>query len=123
MWNVVLWIVQVLLALMFLFAGSLKALRYDLARKQMKWVASTPEPLVRFIGAAEILGGIGLIIPALTHIQVWLTPLAAAGIATILFLSLPFHGVRSEWDSVARNLPLLALALFAAVGRFVIAPF
>jgi hypothetical protein len=79
--------------------------------------------LVRFIGTAEILGGIGLIVPALTHIQPWLTPLAASGLAVLMILAVAFHIVRSEWSNLLANVPLLALAVFTAFGRFVHAPF
>jgi hypothetical protein len=89
----------------------------------MAWVRDVPEPLVRFIGTAEILGGIGLIVPALTHIQPWLTPLAASGLAALMIVAVAFHIVRSEWRNLSVNVLLLALAAFVAYGRFVLAPF
>jgi uncharacterized membrane protein YphA (DoxX/SURF4 family) len=121
--NVALWIAQVLLAVAFLLAGWNHALRYQEAKKQMAWVRDVPEPLVRFIGTAEILGGIGLIVPALTHIQPWLTPLAASGLAALMIVAVAFHIVRSEWRNLSVNVLLLALAAFVAYGRFVLAPF
>jgi uncharacterized membrane protein YphA (DoxX/SURF4 family) len=83
--NIALWISQVLLALGFLFAGWMHAIRFQEAKKQMAWVRDVPEPLARLIGAAEILGAIGLILPALTRILPWLTPLAASRLLTVVF--------------------------------------
>jgi uncharacterized membrane protein YphA (DoxX/SURF4 family) len=120
--NIALWISQVLLALGFLFAGWMHAIRFQEAKKQMAWVRDVPEPLARLIGAAEILGAIGLILPALTRILPWLTPLAASGLALLMILASAFHISRNEWRNLSSNLPLLALALFVAVGRFFIAP-
>ena len=62
--NIVLWVLQVFLGGMFLFAGIQKAFRpLDAIAKMMTWVPHVPPPLVRFIGVAELLGGIGLIAP------------------------------------------------------------
>jgi uncharacterized membrane protein YphA (DoxX/SURF4 family) len=120
--NIALWISQVLLALGFLFAGWMHAIRFQEAKKQMAWVRDVQEPLARLIGAAEILGAIGLILPALTRILPWLTPLAASGLALLMILASAFHISRKELRNLSSNLPLLALALFVAVGRFFIAP-
>ncbi len=118
--NIMLWVVQVALTLLFLAAGTTKALRYRDARRQMAWVRDLPEGLTRFIGVAEVLGGVGLIIPAVTGILPWLTPLAAAGLAAIQGLAFLFHSSRQEWRNAAANVPLGALAVFAAVGRFLL---
>jgi uncharacterized membrane protein YphA (DoxX/SURF4 family) len=120
--NIALWISQVLLALGFLFAGWMHAIQLQEAKKRMAWVRDVPEPLARTIGAAEILGAIGLILPALTRILPWLTPLAASGLALLMILAVAFHISRNEWRNLSSNLPLLALALFVAVGRFFISP-
>ena len=76
-----LWIVQGLLALLFLFAGGVKlVLPLEELTKQMP----LPGPFVRFIGVAEVLGAIGLILPGLLRIRPGLTPLAAAGLVIIM---------------------------------------
>lgn len=103
--DVVLWVVQVVLALAFLAAGASKALAYGRARKGMAWVSAVPEWLVRTIGTLEILGAIGLILPALTGILPWLTPLAAAGLGTVIVLGTLFHATRREWRNVAGEHP------------------
>ncbi len=89
----------------------------------MAWVSALPEPLVRTIGTLEILGAVGLILPALTGILPWLTPLGAAGLATVMVLAILFHATRREWRNVAGNIPLAALTIVTAYGRFAIAPF
>jgi hypothetical protein len=76
-----LWIIQGLLALLFLFAGGMK-----LVMPLEELTAQTPLPgwFVRFIGVAEVLGAIGLILPGLLHIRPGLTALAAAGLVLIM---------------------------------------
>jgi uncharacterized membrane protein YphA (DoxX/SURF4 family) len=76
-----LWVVQVLLALLFVFAGSMKLV---LPLDQMAGPVALPGALLRFIGVAELLGGIGLILPAALRIRPGLTPLAAAGLVVIM---------------------------------------
>jgi hypothetical protein len=78
--NTVLWIVQGLLALVFAFAGGSKLV---LPLEAMAGPIELPGPLLRFIGVADILGAIGLILPGLLRIRPGLTPLAAAGLSII----------------------------------------
>jgi hypothetical protein len=79
--NVLLWIIQGLLALLFLFAGGMKLV---LPVEAMSGPVSLPGPFLRFIGVAEVLGAIGLILPWLLQIRPALTPLAAAGLVIIM---------------------------------------
>src|SRR5688572_2654181 len=76
-----LWVLQVLLALLFLFAGGTK-----MVMSAPELTAQTPlsAPFLRFIGVLELLGGLGLILPGLLHIRTALTPLAAAGLSIIM---------------------------------------
>ncbi|MCI0393448.1 MAG: DoxX family protein [Chloroflexi bacterium] len=122
--NVVLWIVQVLVGLAFVAAGYTHGFRAEQMRSQqgMQWIAAVPRGLLNFIALSEILGGIGVIVPALTGILPWLTPLAAAGLALIMLLAAGFHLMRREYPNIVFNLILLALAAFVAYGRFVIQP-
>jgi uncharacterized membrane protein len=76
-----LWVVQGLLALLFLFAGVMKLV---LPAEEMAKQMPLSVPFMRFIGVAEVLGGLGLILPALTGIRPGLTPLAAAGLVIIM---------------------------------------
>jgi uncharacterized membrane protein YphA (DoxX/SURF4 family) len=79
--NIALWIVQGLLALLFLFAGGTKLV---LPIAEMTRDIAMPGAFLRFIGVAEVLGGLGLVLPGLTGIRPGLTPLAAAGLAIIM---------------------------------------
>ena len=120
--NIVLWIVQVLLAIAFLMAGVTHGFQQEKAKAQFKWPADVAPPVLTFIGSAEILGAIGLILPALTGILPWLTPLAALGLAVIMVLAVIFHLTRRENQAIVLNLVLLVLAAFVAYGRWVLVP-
>jgi uncharacterized membrane protein YphA (DoxX/SURF4 family) len=120
--NIALWIVQVVLAGMFLMAGVMKAFQYERAKASLPWVKDVSRGLVTFIGVSELLGGLGLLLPALTHILPWLTPLAAVGLAVIMLLAIIFHIRRGEGQAVIINIVLLALIAFVAYGRFVLMP-
>lgn len=79
--NYVLWTLQVLLALLFLWAGGFKLVA---TLEQMAGPVSLPGPFLRFLGIAEVLGGLGLILPAALRIRPMLTPLAALGLVVIM---------------------------------------
>jgi putative oxidoreductase len=113
--NIALWIVQILLAAMFLMVGIMKLTNPAMAK-------DLPAGLVYFIGAAETLGGIGLILPAALRIKPWLTPLAAAGIAVIMVLAAAFHISKGEISHIGFIVLLLAMAVFVAWGRYRKAP-
>lgn len=79
--NLVLWILQGLLAAVFLFAGGFK-LAMPLAA--LAKLTPLPAPFLKFIGSAEVLGALGLVLPGLLRIRTELTPLAAAGLVIIM---------------------------------------
>ena len=89
---------------------------------KMPWVADVPGGLVRFIGVSELLGGIGLIVPAATRIKPVLTPLAGAGLVVVMLLAAAFHGMRGEFPAIAFNAILGGLAAFIVWGRYLKAP-
>jgi uncharacterized membrane protein YphA (DoxX/SURF4 family) len=120
--NIVLWILQVLLAIMFFLAGVMHGFQQERAKAQFKWPADVSPGLLTFIGVAEILGAIGLILPALTGVLPWLTPLAALGLAVIMLLAIIFHARRREYPNIVVNLILLILAAFVAYGRWMVVP-
>lgn len=116
--NFWLWAAAVVLALLYLMAGFMKATQpIDKLAAQMKWPGELPR-LTRFVGVAEVLGAIGLIAPLATGILAWLTPLAAIGLALVQVLAAGFHIMRREFQILPMNIVLLALALFVAWGRF-----
>lgn len=116
--NILLWIVQILLALAFGFFGFAKVSQpiVELA-PMMPFVTDVPALLVRFIGVAELAGALGLILPSLTRIQPKLTAWAAMGLAAIMVLAALFHAMRGEFSNIGINVLLLALALLITWGR------
>lgn len=122
--NIALWIVQVLLALVFAMAGLFKLTQSKeaLIERGLTYVEDLSASAIRTIGALELLGAIGLILPALTGILPLLTPLAAVGLALTMVGAIVFHVRRNEYSSTITNVVLLVLALFVAYGRFVLLP-
>jgi len=109
--NMALWIVQGLLALAFLLAGSMKALApLNTVKKNMPWANDVAAAFVRFIGVAELLAGISLILPAVTGIQSWLTIAAALGLVVVMVSASIFHASRREYQNIGMNVVLLLLA-------------
>ena len=74
--------------------------------------------MVRFIGISELLGGIGLLLPALLRIKPVLTPLAALGLFTVMVFALVYHITKGEYESLGMNVILGAIAFFIAWGRY-----
>ncbi|MGB8343513.1 MAG: DoxX family protein [Ktedonobacteraceae bacterium] len=121
--NIALWIVQALLALVFVAAGLRKATQpIDRLAVSMKWAKDFSPWIVRVIGALEILGGIGVILPAVTGILPWLTPVAAIGLVLTMVGAMILHMRRGEVSHIGLNVILLLLALFVVYGRFVAVP-
>ena len=121
--NIALWVVQILLALAFAAAGIVKATQpTERLATSMGWVEDVAPRTVRLIGILEILGAIGLILPAVTGIWPWLTPLAAAGLVLTMVGAMITHVRRGEFPGLGVNAVLLLLALFVAYGRFAVAP-
>jgi hypothetical protein len=102
--NTVLWIIQGLLAALFLFAGGTK-LVLPVEAMQQPGMPSLPGPLLRFIGVAEICGALGLILPWALGIRPILTPLAAAGLVILMIGATVITALGGQ----------VALALFSAV--------
>jgi uncharacterized membrane protein YphA (DoxX/SURF4 family) len=117
--TVALWIVQGLLAALFLFAGVMK---FIMTVEEMTRDIAMPGAFLRFIGVAEILGAIGLILPGLLRIRPGLTPLAAAGLALIMIgatvITLTYMGGGMALFPLVVGL----LAIFVAYGRWRLAP-
>lgn len=115
--NIGLWVAQVLLAVAFGMAGTMKTTK-PIAElvKAMPWVSDAPA-LIRFIGLAELAGSLGLLLPSLTRIKPRLTPLAALGLVVVMVLAALFHIARGEVAAVPVNLALGGLAAFVAWGR------
>ncbi|HVC33605.1 MAG TPA: DoxX family protein [Chloroflexota bacterium] len=121
--NLGLWVVQALLAVAYLFAGVMKARQpIETLGKSMHWVNLVPVGFVRFVGIAEMLGAIGLILPILTGILPWLTIAAAVGLVLVQIGAAYFHLSRRELSVLPINLILLILAAFVVYGRIALVP-
>lgn len=113
--NITLWVVQVLLAVAFFAHGWLMLAPPPEIAVQMN--ATMPRWFQLFIGVAEVLAAVGLILPGLSRIMPWLVTWAAAGIMFVMVSATIFHVARAEWSSAVITLILLAMATFVAYMR------
>ena len=121
--NIVLWIVQIVLATIFLMVGAMKVMQpRDKLKSKMDWVEEFEDGQIKLIGMLEILGAVGLILPAITGILPILTPLAALGLAVILVGAIITHLRRQEYPNLLVHIVLLVMVLFVAYGRFILLP-
>ncbi len=118
--NVTLWIIAGVLAAAFAAAGLMKIgqPKAKLAESGMGWTEDFSDGQVKGIGTVEVLGAIGLILPATLDIAPVLSALAAAGLAITMLLAAIVHARRGETSNIVVNLVLAALAVFVAVMRF-----
>jgi hypothetical protein len=117
-----LWAAQLVLAFFLLFGAYMKlAAPAEEVAKMMVWASQYPT-LKTFTGIVDLLGGLGILLPALTRIQPRLTVLAALGIIALQVLAFGFHASRGEWPATPFNVILLVLAVFVFWGRSKAAP-
>lgn len=121
--DVILWVAQVVLAVLFVLFGITHVMRRETMRERVPWMWAVPREGLVAIGLLEILAAIGLVLPAVTRIQPWLTPLAALCLAVLMVFAIVFHFTRREMPNIVFNAILGLLAAFVAWGRFVAAPF
>ena len=117
--NIALWIVQVLLALLFLFTGGMKLI---MPIEEMTQQLPMPGWFLRFIGVCEMLGGLGLILPWLLRIRPGLTPLAAAGLVVIMIGATATTIMTGQITISLVPLVVGILCLFVGYGRWRLAP-
>lgn len=117
--NTALWIVQGILAVVFLMAGFLKLTKSrEELEPNMAYVEDLTDQQLTVNGVVEVLGGLGLVLPAATGILPILTPLAATGLVIVMVLAAALHVRRDELPLIAINAVLGGLAAFVAWGRF-----
>lgn len=117
--NTALWIVQGVLAVAFLMAGFLKLTKSrEALETNMAYVEDLTDQQLTVNGVVEVLGGLGLVLPAATGILPILTPLAATGLVIVMVLAAALHVQRDELPLIAINVVLGGLAAFVAWGRF-----
>ena len=109
------WIIAGLLALFYLYSGGVKIIRTpDQLRPMMGWIDTIPLPIVRAIGALEVAGAIGLILPKLTGVLPGLAVAAAIGLVLVQIGGIALHVSRGESKQIGMNIALLVLAIAAA---------
>ncbi|MGA9347394.1 MAG: DoxX family protein [Anaerolineae bacterium] len=123
--NVILWALQIVLAVKFISVAYTHGIRPDQTKMQrgIQRLGTITRPLLTLIALCTFLGGIGLILPAATGILAWLTPWSAALLALMMLLAIGFHVACRESPNIVVGLILFALAAFVAYGRWVMAPF
>ena len=118
--NITLWVLQILLAAVFLAHGWMLLAPPANLIEQMNAVMS-PEFRI-FLGVAEVLAALGLTLPGLTRILPWLVPAAAAGITIVMIAATVLHVQRNETSGAVTTATLLALATFVAYMRWKVRP-
>jgi uncharacterized membrane protein YphA (DoxX/SURF4 family) len=123
--NILLWILQILLALLFLFAGGTK---FYYTYEQMKSMGPPNQVLlpgwfIHFIGVCEILGGLGLVLPGLLKIKQYLTPLAAIGLTIIMIGAVVITAMGPGLGAAIPAVVIGLLCAFVAYGRIKLRPF
>ena len=118
--NIFLWVLQVLLAVVFLAHGWLLLAPPE---SMVAVMNATMSPAFRlFLGVAEVLAAIGLTLPGLTRILPWLVPTAAAGLMIVMIGAITLHVSRGEVSSAITTTVLLALLTFVAYMRWRVQP-
>jgi uncharacterized membrane protein YphA (DoxX/SURF4 family) len=120
--NILLWVLQVILGVYFLSIGVMHFNVPPGLPAPMSWMYELSPALHVISGIAEILGGLGLILPGLTRIQTRLTPLAGAGLVLVMIGAAVFHISRGEFQNIVMNLVIAAIAGFIAYGRWKLRP-
>jgi uncharacterized membrane protein YphA (DoxX/SURF4 family) len=116
--RVILWTAQILLAALFIMSGVAKLFTpIPELVKSIPWTGDMSVAFVRFIGIVDLIGGIGILLPALTRILPRLTVAAALGCALLQAFAMVFHLSRGEGMMLPFNLVLLGLSLLVAWGR------
>lgn len=112
--NIILWIVQVLLAATFIWAGAMKLFQAD----ELPWLWTKEHPqLVTIAGIFDLLAGVGLVLPGLLGILPKLTVYAAYGTIALMVAASVFHIMRGEGNQIGFNIFILVSAVFIAWGR------
>ena len=112
--NVTLWVVQGLLAALFLVAGGMKLV---MPLEKLAGPVALPGLFIRFIGVCETLGAIGLILPGLLRIHPELTPVAAAGLVIIMIGAVAVTVMSGSIAAAVLPVIVGALAAWVAFGR------
>lgn len=120
--NAITWVFSIVLAVVFLVVGVIKAFRYETANKMLTWVKDVPRPVVLLIGVLEILLALGMVAPAVIGANTMLSVYAAGGLAVLMLSATTFHMQRRETDAAALTGLLMLMAGFVAYGHWTLLP-
>ena len=120
--NILLWIMQLLFGIYFAVIGVIHFTLPPGLPAAMSWMYDLSPTLHYVSGMAEILGGLGLILPGITKIRTGLTPLASCGLVMVMVGAIIWHAQRSELQNIGLNLVLLLITAFIAYGRWKLRP-
>ncbi len=115
--DIALWVVQLLTAVVFLGGAYVHAVAYEQSKARIVWLSAVGRRGALVIAILEALGAIGLVLPLATNTLVWLTPIAALGLALLMLCAVPFHIARREWTNIIVNAVLGALAAASVRAR------
>ncbi len=116
--NIVLWVAQVLLGIMFLMTGAMKSTQpIENLATMMTWINHASPSMVRLAGVAELIGAIGLLLPSIFRIKPHLTVRAAIGLGLVMIAAILFHISIGEADMIAVPFVSGLIAIFIAWGR------
>lgn len=118
--NISLWIATALLAIVFIFSGTVKSLlpRTRLIEMGQRGISMFPMPLVRAVAVAELAGVVGLFAPWLSDTARVLTPMAAVGLGVVMYGASISHAALREPKQTGLVVGILVLCAFVAAGRF-----
>jgi uncharacterized membrane protein len=120
--NILLWVLQIVFGVYFTAVGIMHFIVPPGLPDMMAWMYDLPVWLHYVSGIAEILGGLGLILPALFRIQTRLVPLASAGLVLVMIGAALYHLLQAEYINIFLNLFIAAIMAFLAYGRWKLVP-
>ncbi|CAN5843133.1 DoxX family protein [soil metagenome] len=116
--NILLWVFQGLLALLFLATGTMLLITpRDKITERAAWTEAFSPGFVKLVGGLEVLGAVGLVVPMATDILPWLTPLAAVGLGLLMAGAVVTHLRHREYPNALLPLAVSLLAAFIVYGR------
>ena len=117
--NIGLWIAQISLLGIYVAYGVYKTFFTEKAKEKMAWTNGRSDNFIRFVGIAELLGGIGVVLPMVLNIFPGITVLASIGLTLVqIFAVFTEHLPKKEYKVLPLNLYFAAMSIFVAIGRW-----
>lgn len=121
--HILLWVAQILLSVSLIWAAYVKLFHsIEQLEVMWPWTGEVSPGFVRLTGIIDLLGALGILLPALFRFKPVLTPIAASGIVLLMISACIFHICRGEASQIGFNIAFGAIAAFVAYGRFKLAP-